>query len=254
MPKNKKTTFKKLLKSTDPEKLVADAKNLATAEGSELIWDGSVQAILKIAANDPDGLAPNIKESKTETNVLKKWLRKYADGYNNRISKRAVNLPKTVPDPIIETIISCRLPHLKTEGLVKISFGHRLSMTAENVLGHLLEEYLANELAAFKWHCCWGETLRSVDFVNEDGRLLQVKNRSNSENSSSSRVRLGTEIEKWFRVNANNGKYLWEDLNKLHKTLNLSEENFKEFVVKTLKANQNAMPVEPANPWNKKES
>ncbi len=164
-----------------------------------------------------------------------------------------MNLRKTVPDRIIETIIACRLPHLKPEGLVKISFGHRLSMTAENVLGQLLEAYLANELAAFKWYCCWGETLRSVDFVNEDGRLLQVKNRSNSENSSSSRVRLGTEIKKWFRVNAASGKYLWADLNTLHKNLNLSEEHFKEFVIKTLKANQPAVPVEPANPWNEKE-
>ena len=253
MPKNTKMTFKKLLKSTDSKNLIADAKNIAAAQNSGLIWDTSVDAILKIAAGDPDGLAPNIKESKTESSVLKKWLQKYADGHANRISQRVVNLPRTVADPIVETIISCRLPHLKTDGLAKISFGHRLSMTAENVLGHLLEEFLANELAAFKWHCCWGETLRSVDFVNEDGRLLQVKNRSNSENSSSSRVRIGTEIEKWFRVNANSGKYLWEDLNKLHSTLNLSEENFKDFVVKTLKANPKALPVELANPWIKKE-
>jgi hypothetical protein len=31
--------------------------------------------------------------------------------------------------------------------------------------------------------------------------------------------------------------------------LALSEEKFKGFVVKTLKANQNAVPVEPENPW-----
>ena len=122
-------------------------------------------------------------------------------------------------------------------------------MSAENILGLLLEEYLAVELAPHKWHCCWGETLRNIDFVNEDGRLLQVKNRSNSENSSSSRVRDGTQIEKWFRVNATSGKYLWEELNIHHKPLQLSEEKFVAFVVKTLKANPKAMPVEPENPW-----
>ncbi len=217
-----------------------------------MIWDDGVRVVLEFAANDPKRLAPNINKSNANPDPLKRWLQKYSDGYNNRISARAVNLPATIPDPIIETIISCRLPHLKSEALNKISFGHRLSMTAENVLGHLLEEYLANELAVFNWHCCWGQSLNKVDFVNEDGRMLQVKNRSNSENSAGSSVRIGTKIEKWFRVNATSGKYLWDELNNLHNGLSLSEEEFKNFIVKTLKANQKAMPVEPENPWNKK--
>jgi len=64
---------------------------------------------------------------------------------------------------------------------------------------------LADNLIAYGWHCAWGETIRSVDFCSEDGQLLQIKNRSNSENSSSSRVREGTNIIKWFRVNALTG-------------------------------------------------
>ena len=37
------------------------------------------------------------------------------------------------------------------------------------------ERPLINNLKAYGWHCAWGETVKSVDFVHEDGRLLQIK-------------------------------------------------------------------------------
>jgi hypothetical protein len=42
-------------------------------------------------------------------------------------------------------------------------------MSAENILGLILEEYLANNFKDEGWHCAWGDTVNSVDFVNENG-------------------------------------------------------------------------------------
>jgi hypothetical protein len=240
-------TFTELLAAMNAARLVEEANAVAQAARPALVWNNGVRAILTAAA-DNHGLAPNIS-ALTQRALLQKWLQKYTDAFNHRISRRASNPPGTVSDPIVETIIGSRLEHLTPDDLSRISFGHRLSMSAENILGLLLEEYLSVALAPFGWHCCWGETLRSVDFVNEDGRLLQVKNRSNSENSSSSRVRIGTEIQKWFRVNATTGRYQWCDLNAMHHTDIFSEDHFTVFVLRTLGANPNALAVEPTNPW-----
>jgi len=122
-------------------------------------------------------------------------------------------------------------------------------MSAENILGLILEEYLSEKLQGDGWHCAWGETVKSVDFVHEDGRLLQIKNRSNSENSSSSTVRVGTEIEKWFRIKADRIEYMWEKLNDICGTTELSEESFVIFVQKTISDNPKCLAIEPDNPW-----
>ncbi len=239
--------FDELLEKMDLQTLLKEAKAISESGAEKLAWHRGVKTILTAANKNPN-LAPNIQADSADK-LIKKWLWKYTDSFNNRVSKRTSNPPGTVSDPILETIIGSRLKNLTSDDLVKISFGHRLSMSAENILGLLLEEYLSDKLSKFGWHCCWGETLRSVDFVNEDGRLLQIKNRSNSENSSSSRVRIGTSIQKWFRVSATTGKYLWGDLNALYKTKVFSEENFKKFVLQTLRQNPNALPVEDDNPW-----
>jgi hypothetical protein len=82
-----------------------------------------------------------------------------------------------------------------------------------------------------------------------DGSLLQVKNRSNSENSSSSRVRINQPIEKWYRVDARTGSYRWSYLNEKYDTDRFSEENFVVFVQQVLSSNPKALAVEVNNPW-----
>ncbi len=87
-------------------------------------------------------------------------------------------------------------------------------MQAENIVGKLLERYVARLLESRGWVWCCGETMRSVDFIKvpEAGevQLLQIKNRDNSENSSSSAIRAGTTIKKWYRINSRTGKTRWE--------------------------------------------
>lgn len=228
------------------------ASALAQQQANELglDWNGSVKFIFKIVANDPDRVPGNIGGGNDdERSAIQKWLQKYQTGMEGRASKRISNPPGTIADPIIEEIIGARLTGLTKADLNKVTYAHRLGMSAENILGLMLEEYLSINLQKHGWHCAWGETVRSVDFVNEDGSLLQIKNRSNSENSSSSAVRNGTEIEKWYRIRADRIEYMWASLNKICGTKHLSEDAFVDFVKSTIKKNPSCLAVEKENPW-----
>ena len=213
-----------------------------------LDWDADVKFVFSIIAKDEDRVPGNISGD-TAQQAIKKWLEKFKGAYDNRASKRVSNLPGTVADPIIEMIIGARLEHLSDDDLVKITYAHRLGMSAENILGLLLEEYLATRLRDYGWHCAWGETVKSVDFVNEQGNLLQIKNRSNSENSSSSAIRHGTEIDKWHRIKADRVEYMWGKLNQICNTQHLSENDFVEFAVNSIKLNPASLAIESNNPW-----
>lgn len=224
------------------------AHKLANEMG--LDWDRSVKFVFKIVVNDPDRVPNNIGGAMDdEHSAIQKWLQKYQTGLEGRASKRISNPPGTIADPIIEEIIGARLSGLTKDDLNKVTYAHRLGMSAENILGLMLEEYLSINLRKHGWHCAWGETVRFVDFVNEDGRLLQIKNRSNSENSSSSSVRDGTEIEKWYRIKADRIEYMWASLNKTCGTKHLSEDGFVDFVRLTIKKNPDCLAVEKENPW-----
>lgn len=232
----------------DANSAIAIAEDIAANEGID--WEGGAKFVFSVIANDLERIPGNIGgKNDTVQDVIKKWLVKYQGGFDGRSSQRISNPPGTVADPIIEKIIGARLDNLTNEELNKISFAHRLGMSAENILGLILEEYLSENLIGNGWHCAWGETVKSVDFVNENGSLLQIKNRSNSENSSSSSVRDGTEIEKWYRIKADRVEYMWSHLNEICGTNNLSEERFVNFVEKTLTSNPDCLAVEDGNPW-----
>ena len=213
-------------------------------------WDAGTRFIFKVLTSDISRVPGNVGGiNDNEDIAIRKWLQKYKAGKNGCASKRISNPPGTVADPIIEEIIGARLSELTREDLNRVTYAHRLGMSAENILGLMLEEYLAINLQEYGWHCAWGETVKSVDFVNEDGSLLQIKNRSNSENSSSSTVRDGTDIEKWYRIRADRVEYMWVSLNQICKTSHLSEEEFISFVKLTIAKNPNCLAIEENNPW-----
>jgi len=229
-----------------------DASKKATkvARQHEILWSDDISAVFSVIAASPNLAPNNIKSSKDrKICAIEKWVIKYKKGYDGRPSVRVSNPPGTVADPIIELIIKGKLTHLTKADLEKISFAHRLGMSAENILGALLEEYLANNLSHAGWYCAWGETVKSVDFVKKNGELLQIKNRSNSENSSSSSVRDGTNIQKWYRVESKRIEYKWPTLNHMCGIESLSEEGFVAFVLSLLNSNPDALAVEDKNPW-----
>ena len=141
-----------------------------------------------------------------------KWVECFAKGYANRISQHISNMPGTLPDKILNAILKARLPHLSDLDCDKIIYAHRLSMSIENIQGLLLEEYLSRKMRSLSWYMAWGATITAVDMCSASGDLLQIKNQSNTENSSSNKVRVGMPIHKWYRRNASTGETMWPDL------------------------------------------
>ena len=239
--------FNLAIENLQKDEAISFAKSVANS--NNLKWEKGIEIIFA-ACCDNISLAPKIGGKKdNQEQVIGKWISKYWRGYDNRMSRRVSNPPGTVSDPIVETIIGTRLPNLNQTQLAEIVDAHRLSMSAENILGSLLEEYLEQNLLEYGWHFAWGETLGKVDFCRQNGELLQIKNRSNSENSSSNKIRAGTTIEKWYRVDASTGKYKWQELNDKYSTNKFSEDNFRSFVVSCLLENPKALAVETDNSW-----
>jgi hypothetical protein len=148
--------------------------------------------------------------------------------------------PTTIPDPIVSFILNVYFG-LPDADLERAKHEHKLAMAAENMVGDLLERFLASILEPKGWVWCAGSTVKSVDFVkptkNPKGWFaLQVKNRDNSENSSSSAIRAGTIIKKWHRTYSRTGKTNWHNFPDEPLRANLSEEEFQAFVKSYLEA------------------
>ena len=146
--------------------------------------------------------------------------------------------PKTKPDEAVSLVMKEHYgkSHMEAE---RIKAEHQESMAAENCIGDLLERYLASVLESSGWVWCSGEFVRAVDFIKKDGeewRLLQVKNRSNTENSSSKKIRAGTKIEKWCRIDAYTGKTFWDTFPDDEIKSKLSEDGFQKFCINYLKS------------------
>ncbi|MEL9771548.1 SinI family restriction endonuclease, partial [Escherichia coli] len=123
--------------------------------------------------------------------------------------------PTTVPDEVVSIVLNISF-NIQPENLERIKEEHRLSMAAENIVGDLLERYLAEKLEPSGWIWCSGTSVKAVDFIhydekNNEWNLLQVKNRDNTENSSSSKIRDNTTIKKWFRTYSQRDATNWEN-------------------------------------------
>lgn len=176
--------------------------------------------------------------------TLHDFAKRFIKGYNNRPSVRKSNEISTIPDKIIDEIIHARVPRLTKKDIGLIQFGHRLSMATENILGLILEEYIHGKAIKHGWACCWGYSITSVDFCSS-AKMLQVKNRSNTENSSSNKIRAGTRIEKWYRINALNGTTNWLELDRIIGVDQLfSEGDFIDFAKNLIKNNPAALYVD----------
>ncbi len=239
--------LKEAIESLGVAESLSVAINVAREIGVD--WEGSASFVFNVIVNDLNRVPGIGARRDDEEAVIRKWVVKYQKGKDGRASSRASKPLGTVADPIIDVIIGARAKRLGSDDLNKITYAHRVSMSAENILGSMLEEYLSENLLQYGWHCAWGETVKSVDFVHEDGSLLQIKNRSNSENSSSRTVRDGTSINKWYRIKADRVEYMWDGLNSITGAESLSENSFSEFVKEIILNNPGCLAVEDINPW-----
>lgn len=140
------------------------------------------------------------------------FLTKYGDGRKKpslKLKKELV-IGETIPDQMVKLILQ-KSEKCDTEKIDDYINGHNLAMSAENLLGSLLERYIASVIED-EWIWCPGQTIFATDFIkyslDSDERwiCLQVKNADNSENSSSSKIReqfdkIGhkVSIQIWFR-------------------------------------------------------
>ncbi len=153
---------------------------------------------------------------------------------------------KTVADPMVNTVLMGAFGHNEAQ-TQQIIEHHRQAMVAENCIGSLLERYLDSVLCQHGWAWCCGSLVRAVDFIRREGetwQAVQIKNRDNSENSSSSAIRNNTTISKWFRSFSATGLTNWDNLPEAMKTHGLSEAGFTAFVIAYLQKHK------PNNPDN----
>jgi len=183
----------------------------------------------------------NVPNTYTYQDFIDRWVKGYIDAENSPARDKTAAPKGSCSDPAIKTIV--KMVTRATDEQVDIQEAyHNLFMSAENIQGALLEEYIDSVISAFGWIWCKGNTLHSVDFCTEDGaHLLQIKNKSNSENSSSGSVRSGTGIEKWYRLGTRSKGgvkipyYKWAELNKIiqdtsGRPCNLSEADYIKYV------------------------
>lgn len=162
------------------------------------------------------------------------YIQALAKNFTDGRTPKTPQAPATVPDEMVSIVLQYYFD-VDASHLDRIKVEHALSMGAENIVGDLLERYLASVLEPLGWVWCSGSLVKAVDFVkpptnNRSWIALQVKNRDNSENSSSSAIRLGTTIEKWHRTFSKKAGSNWAAFPDADASSYLSEVNFRAFV------------------------
>jgi hypothetical protein len=199
--------------------------NIAPDHGSRLV------IIAEYLVANPT-LAPKCRRNE-EFGSQEYWERLGSKFIRGRSPRTPVE-PTTVPDPMVGIILQ-EYFGLDARSIEQVVREHSISMAAENIVGDLLERYIASELESYGWIWCSGEVVKKVDFLaakvgaTSEWIPVQVKNRDNSENSSSSSVREGTEIVKWFRTFSRTGLTNWSAFPERLPGVSLTEESFEVF-------------------------
>lgn len=149
--------------------------------------------------------------------------------------------PTTVPDDAVSLVMQAvyRYTPIQTE---RIKREHQHAMSAENIVGALLERYVATVLEPHGWVWCSGDFVKAVDFIkfqahSRSWQAVQIKNRDNTENSSSAAIRNNTSIEKWFRTFSRTGADNWANFPEPEFREMLSEAGFRQFILAYLTPN-----------------
>lgn len=206
------------------------AKSIFLRNSSNVKWAESFGKAMEYLRQFPEGASYLNGASPEAEDYISKMANRFIQGRSITPS-----IPATVMDEMIGVILSSYYDISAVDIPQAYNF-HRLSMGAENVIGSLLEAYLASVLEPAGWVWCSGSFVKAVDFIKpnaqmEQWSLLQVKNRDNSENSSSSAIRNGTQIKKWFRTFSRNGATNWGNFPDEQLRSMMSEDKFKDFIV-----------------------
>ncbi len=167
------------------------------------------------------------------TKFSARWIQVKAKNFATERNAKPPKVTELVSDPLIQKI--CNL-YFKVENVDSLILHHKYGMAAEQVTGSLLEEYIASQIEPIGWIWCTGKLIKATDFIkfpkslSSRPVLLQIKNRSNSENSSSAAIRQGTDIIEWHRMDAESGETNWEKFPNISTNISLTESDFHNFV------------------------
>lgn len=196
--------------------------------------------LIKLLSMNPEA-ASSMRGKNSPAPGTEAYIRAQAANFALARSLRAPEPPATIPDEMVSVILHNYF-NVPEADLERAKHEHLLSMGAENLVGELLERYLASIMEPQGWIWCSGSTVKAVDFIKppfapcEKWKLLQVKNRDNSENSSSSAIRNGTDIEKWFRTFSKRIGSNWEAFPDTEIRPLVSEVGFRNYVKAYLEA------------------
>jgi len=213
-------------------------------------YSKKLNVLFEFALQNDLSLFPKIKgihssssPSETAFLYLKRWSNSYINSRNNLTINSSLKNYGEVDNALISRVAA--INYVDKDTLEKYITGHFLFMSAENRNGTILEEYLAQVLEPYGWIWCAGSSYRAIDFcyLGKNPILLQVKNKYNTENSSSSAIRLGTTIQKWNRLKRPRAKEPnktipnWDVLQKIVKAdtelaSQLSEEAYLNYIFK----------------------
>lgn len=189
--------------------------------------------------------------SKDPADYIERWLHRFYNAHNHRPSQSTSTPKGSANDPALSVIVQ-ETKNYSGMQIKQAINDHNLFMNAENIQGSLLEEYIDSHASKDGWIWAEGETMRACDFVRSNPvthipELVQIKNRDNTENSSSSAIRQGTQIEKWNRLKTRRKnkkpypEFQWDKLNKLmHISSNnlMSEKDYNLFLANIAHKNQ----------------
>lgn len=230
-----------------------------------------IERIIKICI-DYDLKVPNVKENKDINGekdlniklslILKKWLKSFTGSLITPPSLREGSLlseKDSVEDPAIRSILEALYDsneyEVSEEIIQTYIQNHEILMAIENTQGRLLEEYIAQTICKKPYNFIWldGEVVTATDFSYEDinnGEIisLQIKNKFNSENSSSNKIRKDTDIQKWNRIGKRTknkvayATFHWDELNEFVEELTqvnpeFSEEKYQNFLKQIIEKN-----------------
>ena len=214
MPETSKKTLNDFGVSVDEIRVAFEEKMRTKSQIQDL------KHIFEIALNNLS-LFPNIKDASSYQDYLERWIKSYETAMTNLPSQRKASPKSSCSDPAIKVIVQT-VTNVDDQTAEKQNSIHNLFMSAENIQGNLLEEYISSVVCKYGWYWCAGNILKAVDFCTPNGpTFIQIKNKSNTENSSSSAIRDGTDIQKWYRLGTKtaHGKkvpdYKWKKLNSI---------------------------------------
>lgn len=222
------------------------ANQSITKFGGTIIDKHSFFMLLEFLEQNPEQLS--LRSKKINVGTFEYYLKLSDCFFKARAKIEGPKPPETIPDNMVSYILELFFNYSSVE-TEKIKIEHQHSMAAENMIGFLLEKYIGSTLENHGWAWCSGDFIRAIDVIkkNPDGSwyLLQIKNRDNTENSSSSAIRTGTTIQKWFRGFSKKQGTNWEAFPDIETRHLLSEDGFKEFVKNyLLKAKKLSCPIE----------